>query len=126
MDEEDFERLEGLLQDMSEAAEQGDLDQIVGTDVAFHEFVISKSGQPHCSQIWRAIIPRVRAYFYADGLWRENSEEVIDEHRELLHTMQTRDEAKILAEIEKHIRHRPRRSAGRSHSETAEGRRQEV
>jgi DNA-binding GntR family transcriptional regulator len=88
--------------------------------------VISKSGQPHCSQIWRAIIPRVRAYFYADGLWRENSEEVIDEHRELLHVLRTRDEAKILAEVEKHIHHRPLRSAGRSRSETAEARRQEV
>jgi DNA-binding GntR family transcriptional regulator len=126
MDEEDFERLEGLIRDMSEAAERGDLDRIVGMEVGFHEFVISKSGQPHCSQIWRAIIPRVRAYFYADGLWRENSEEVIDEHRELLHVMRTRDEAKVLAEVEKHIRHRPRRSAGRSHSETAGAGRQEV
>jgi DNA-binding GntR family transcriptional regulator len=126
MDEEDFERLEGLIQDMSEAAERGDLDRIVGTEVAFHEFVISKSGQPHCSQIWRAIIPRVRAYFYADGLWRENSEEVIDEHRELLQVMRTRDEAKVLAEVEKHIRHRPRRSAGRSPSETAGAGRQEA
>ena len=114
MEEEDFEQLEGLVRDMSEAAEQGNLDRIVGTDVGFHEFVISRSGQPHCSQIWRAIIPRVRAYFYADGLWRENSQEVIDEHRELLRVMRTRDEARILAEVEKHIRHRPRRSTGRS------------
>ena len=126
MDEEDFERLEGLIRDISEAAERGDLDRIVGTEVAFHEFVISKSGQPHCSQIWRAIIPRVRAYFYADGLCRENPEEVIDEHRELLQVMRTRDEAKVLAEVEKHIRHRPRRSAGRSPSETAGAGRQEA
>lgn len=117
MDEEDFERLEGLIRDISEAAERGDLDQIVGTDIGFHEFVISRSEQPHCSQIWRAIISRVRAYFYADGLWRENSEEVIDEHRELLHVMRTRDEANVLAEVEKHIHHRPRRSAGRSPGE---------
>ena len=121
MDEGDFERLEALIREMSEAAERGDLDRIVGTDVGFHEFVISKSGQPHCSQIWRAIIPRVRAYFYADGLWRENSqEEVIDEHRELLDVMRTGDEAGVLAEVEKHIRHRPRRSAGGSPGE-AEG-----
>jgi DNA-binding GntR family transcriptional regulator len=119
MDEEDFERLEDLIRDMSEAAERRDLDQIVGTELAFHEFVISKSGQPHCSQIWRAIIPRVRAYFYADGLWRENSEEVIDEHRELLHVMRTGDVAKVLTEVEKHIRHRPRRSTGRSTGEAA-------
>src|ERR687885_2825181 len=81
MDEEDFERLEGLIRDISEAAERGDLDRIVGTEVAFHEFVISKSGQPHCSQIWRAIIPPGRAYFYADGGWGGKPEEGIGGER---------------------------------------------
>ena len=119
MDEEAFKRLEGLIRVMSEAAERGDLDRIVGTDVGFHEFVISKSGQPHCSQIWRAIIPRVRAYFYADGHERTMLFIIGPEHRELLHVMRTGDEAKVLAEVETHIRHRPRRSAGRSPGEAA-------
>src|SRR5215212_893816 len=114
MNEEDFDRLEGLIREMSVAAERGDLDGIVETDVGFHEFVISKSGQPHCLQIWRAIIPRVRAYFYSDGLWRQNSEEVIDEHRELLLVLRTRDEARVLTEVDKHIHHRPQRSGERS------------
>jgi DNA-binding GntR family transcriptional regulator len=114
MNEEDFDRLEGLIREMSVAAERGDLDGIVETDVGFHEFVISKSGQPHCLQIWRAIIPRVRAYFYSDGLWRQNSEEVIDEHRELLRVLRTRDEARVLTEVDKHIHHRPQRSGERS------------
>jgi DNA-binding GntR family transcriptional regulator len=114
MNEEDFDRLEGLIREMSVAAERGDLDGIVETDVGFHEFVISKSGQTHCLQIWRAIIPRVRAYFYSDGLWRQNSEEVIDEHRELLLVLRTRDEARVLTEVDKHIHHRPQRSGERS------------
>ena len=114
MNEEDFDRLEGLIREMSVAAERGDLDGIVESDVGFHEFVISKSGQPHCLQIWRAIIPRVRAYFYSDGLWRQNSEEVIDEHRELLLVLRTRDEARVLTEVDKHIHHRPQRSGERS------------
>jgi DNA-binding GntR family transcriptional regulator len=114
MNEEDFDRLEGLIREMSVAAERGDLDGIVETDVGFHEFVISKSGQPHCLQIWRAIIPRVRTYFYSDGLWRQNSEEVIDEHRELLLVLRTRDEARVLTEVDKHIHHRPQRSGERS------------
>ena len=114
MNEEDFDRLEGLIREMSVAAERGDLDGIVETDVGFHEFVISKSGQPHCLQIWRAIIPRVRAYFYSDGLWRQNSDEVIDEHRELLLVLRTRDEARVLTEVDKHIHHRPQRSGERS------------
>jgi len=114
MNEEDFDRLEGLIREMSVAAEWDDLDGIVGTDVGFHEFVISKSGQPHCLQIWRAIIPRVRAYFYSDGFWRQNPEEVIDEHRELLLILRTRDEARVLTEVDKHIHHRPQRSGERS------------
>ena len=52
---------------MREAAADGDLLRCVEADIRFHEFVLSCSGQPHTTQVWRSIAPRIRAYFFRYG-----------------------------------------------------------
>ena len=54
--------------------------------------MISASGQLHTMQIWRTIWPRIRAYFFRYEQHR-NFEETVEEHRELLAALQTRDPA---------------------------------
>lgn len=105
--EADFAELRALVGEMEDAAVAFDLDKIVETDVRFHELVISRSRLAHCEQIWRTIVPRVRAYFYGDAPLHEHLGVIAAEHRELLRVLETKDETKLLPEVENHVRHRP-------------------
>ena len=87
---------------MEQAGKANDLIKLVEADLAFHEIVISASGQLHTVQIWRTIWPRIRAYFYRYERFR-SFEETVEEHRELLDALQTRDPAIVLAQLERHI-----------------------
>jgi DNA-binding GntR family transcriptional regulator len=100
---EDLAELEGLVAAMDAAAAAGDLEPIVEADVQFHDLVLRRSEQPHCLQIWRAISPRVRAFFYRSGPRHASLAEIADEHRELLAAMRTGDVGRTLAVLEPHI-----------------------
>ena len=64
--------------------------------------MIAASGQTHTVQIWRTIWPRIRAYFYRYGRARD-LEQMVDEHRELLAALQSRDSKQVLSVLERHI-----------------------
>jgi DNA-binding GntR family transcriptional regulator len=102
MNDDDFAELGKQIWLMEQAARADDLARIVEADLRFHEIVIGASGQPHTVQIWRTIWPRIRAYFYRYGrgqdLWR-----MVDEHRDLLAALQSRDPVRMLAVLEQHI-----------------------
>lgn len=87
---------------MEQAARADDLPRLVEADLRFHEVVIAASGQTHTVQIWRTIWPRIRAYFYRYGRGQD-LQRMVDEHRELLETLQSRDPARMLAVLEQHI-----------------------
>jgi DNA-binding GntR family transcriptional regulator len=102
MTDADFAELGKQIWVMERAARSGDLLKVVEADLRFHDIVISSAGQPHTTQIWRSIWPRIRAYFFRYG--RGASLDVmVAEHRELLEVLQTRDEARVLRQLERHI-----------------------
>lgn len=102
MSDDDFAELGKQIWLMEQAGRSHDLIKLVEADLGFHEIVISASGQPHTMQIWRTIWPRIRAYFYRYERAR-NFEVTVEEHRELLAALQTRDPEIVLAQLEKHI-----------------------
>jgi DNA-binding GntR family transcriptional regulator len=53
-------------------------------------------------QVWRSIWPRIRNYFIRYGRFRE-LDSIVDEHRELLEAMRSRDLEQTLAVLERHI-----------------------
>ena len=102
MTDTDFAELGKQIWVMERAARSGDLLKVVEADLRFHDIVISSAGQPHTTQVWRSIWPRIRAYFFRYG--RGASLDVmVAEHRELLEVLQTRDEARVLRQLERHI-----------------------
>jgi DNA-binding GntR family transcriptional regulator len=107
LDPADFTRLQELVGAMATAALADDHRSIVEADIQFHELVIVKSGWPHCEQIWRTIVPRVRAYFYDDAPHHASLSDIVTEHQELLAVMRTGDDASTALEVERHIRRRP-------------------
>ena len=90
MTDEDFAELGKQVWLMEQAAAADDLARHVEADLRFHEIVISASGQTHTVQIWRTIWPRIRAYFFRYGRG-QNLKRMVDEHRDLLAALQTRD-----------------------------------
>jgi DNA-binding GntR family transcriptional regulator len=102
MTDADFAELGKQIWVMERAARENDLLKVVEADLRFHDIVMSSAEQPHTTQIWRTIWPRIRAYFFRYG--RTASLEVmVDEHRELLDVLQTRDEKRVLQQLERHI-----------------------
>lgn len=102
MTDDDFAELGKQIWLMEEAGKADDLMKLVEADLAFHEIVITASGQLHTVQIWRTIWPRIRAYFYRYESFR-NFEETVREHRVLLAALQTRDPKTVLTQLERHI-----------------------
>jgi DNA-binding GntR family transcriptional regulator len=102
MTDEDFAELGKQVWLMEQAAHANDLLRHVEADLRFHEIVIAASGQTHTVQIWRTIWPRIRAYFYRYGRGQD-LHRMVDEHRELLATLQSRDPDLVLAQLELHI-----------------------
>jgi DNA-binding GntR family transcriptional regulator len=102
MTDEDFAELGKQVWLMEQAAAANDLAGHVEADLCFHEIVISASGQTHTVQIWRTIWPRIRAYFYRYGRGQDLAR-MVDEHRDLLVALQSRDPAQMLAQLERHI-----------------------
>ena len=98
----DFAELGKQVWRMEQAAQQEDLQTIVEADLAFHEFVLSHARQPHAAQLWRSIAPRIRAYFLRYGEFRD-LDAIVDEHRDLLTALQTRDPDTVLPVLEAHI-----------------------
>lgn len=102
MDDSDFAELAKEVWLMTEAARTGDLLQSVEADIRFHEFVLSRSGQTHTAQLWGAIAPRIRAYFFRYG--RESDlARIATEHSELLAAMQSRKPSVVTKALQKHI-----------------------
>jgi len=102
MTEDDFAELAKEVWLMGEAARADDLMSAVEADIRFHEFVLSRSGQQHSAQLWGAIAPRIRAYFFRYGRVSD-LQRIAREHRELLAAMQTRNPDVWARALEQHI-----------------------
>jgi len=102
MTEADFAELGKQIWMMEQAAQADDLVKLVEADLRFHDIVISSSGQTHTVQIWRSIWPRIRAYFFRYGRGKSLAT-MVEEHRELLAALQSRDPELVLRVLEQHI-----------------------
>lgn len=109
--EADVAELERILARMEKAILEGDLIGLVETDVAFHGLVMSRSGQPHTTQIWGTIAPRIRAYFYTHLRDVMPSKELLDripgEHRALFDALVSRDGERVARLLLEHVRDLP-------------------
>jgi DNA-binding GntR family transcriptional regulator len=102
MSEQDFAELAKQVWLMGEAGRDGDLLRSVEADIRFHEFVLSCSGQPHTTQIWGSIAPRIRAYFFRYGRWSDLTR-IAHEHEQLLSALRSDNHKDLMHVVERHI-----------------------
>lgn len=103
LDNGDLLLLQSLVDDMHAAADQENPERLADADVRFHEHVIIRSAQPHCLQMWRAIQPRVRAYFRRDAPTYGTQHALAVQHQELLDALTGREPGVVQAAVERHI-----------------------
>lgn len=103
LEDEDLGNLQDLVDEMRAAAERQDADTLADADVRFHQYVIEHSGQPHCLQMWRAIQPRVRAYFRRDAPRYGRHPDLAAQHQELLDALRTRSADVVRKAVEDHV-----------------------
>jgi len=99
----DLDALQQLVDQMRKPSEVDREDQLADLDIKFHEFVIERSEQQHCLQIWRSIQTRVRAYFRRDATRYTSPDAVADQHQDLLDQLRTRDLGHIVKAIDDHV-----------------------
>jgi DNA-binding GntR family transcriptional regulator len=102
MNEGHFAELAKEVWLMGEASRTNDLLASVEADIRFHEFVLAHSGQTHSAQLWGAIAPRIRAYFFRYGR-KADLGKIAREHGQLLAAMQSRKPSVVAKALEKHI-----------------------
>lgn len=99
----DLDRLATIIDDMRQAAERGDLAQVVELDMEFHRHVMTVSGQFHCLQLWDLIAPRIRGLFYRMGPQHDSLQAIADQHADLLEALRSGDTARAHATLLDHI-----------------------
>jgi DNA-binding GntR family transcriptional regulator len=89
---------------MHGAAQRADILEVNDLDVEFHETILIIAAQPHCLQLWRMILPRIRAYFYQ---WTAKDAaslmKIAQQHQTLLSVLNRRNLRTISSTLKMHI-----------------------
>lgn len=103
IDEQELAHLESYIVAMKEAAEQHNLDKIVESDLAFHEYVIGLAGMPGLMGTWTSIYNRIHLHFLIQGKAYTDLNDLWKEHERLLQAIRTRDMEQIREVWSEHI-----------------------
>jgi DNA-binding GntR family transcriptional regulator len=103
MSDEDWARLEAIVEEMGRQAQSASLVALNDLDVAFHQTAIAASGSPHADQLWRSVLPRIRVQFRRLAPLHRELSEIQEEHRRLLTALKSRDAETIVAALQEHI-----------------------
>lgn len=100
----DLCKLQGFVDQMFDAAKRQDLFAVNDLDIQYHDFVLTAANQPHCLQLWRLVLPRVRSYFYQ---WTPRDTEslmwVAQQHKDLLEALKRRQAKLIEKVVKQHV-----------------------
>lgn len=102
INENGFKKLEEIIEEMSEGAEENNLKIVVDKDVEFHYYLINLAGYRSLLQLWQGMVNRVRINFFQEGL-KKDIFTIVDEHKELLKILRTKDTEAIVSAFVAHV-----------------------
>jgi DNA-binding GntR family transcriptional regulator len=100
--EDDFRVLAEILQRMKLACRQGNYAGTVESDIAFHRFLLERTGQPDLLAIWSTIVARIRRHFER-LVHNKRRFDVLRRHQELVEIFRTGDKGAAVKALAKHI-----------------------
>ncbi|GAA3399718.1 GntR family transcriptional regulator [Paenibacillus hodogayensis] len=101
--EHELERLSSFVLDMRNGAAQGNLNQIVESDLAFHEYVIGLADMPGLLGTWTSIYNRIHLHFTVQGRAYEDLNDLWKEHDKLLDVIREGDPERIASAWSEHV-----------------------
>lgn len=90
--EQDFQAWESILERMRTACEKRDCIALGEADIAFHRFLVDRTGEQSLSKIWAAIAGQVRAYFLKYHLAYEDLMVIYREHAAIIEMFRSGNE----------------------------------
>lgn len=101
---EDHEQLQDIVHEMQEAADENDLEKLIQQDMAFHQWIITKSGKKMLLQVWHLIDAQIRRYLnVTHPLFFNDLQDICDKHVTLLDHVLSGDVAQAEQAFEQHI-----------------------
>lgn len=101
LQQEDYDRLQSLIDQMESAFQRGDYESLIDLDIAFHTVLWQKSGYALLLNLLESIKTQVVYYMYLTRSGDE--EEYAAMHQYLLDELKTRNEARAARAMEDHI-----------------------
>lgn len=101
---DDFAALDAILDRLELACRRGDWAATVEPDIAFHRFLLERTGQPDLLAIWSTIVARVRRHF--QRVHRTHQDLPIDvyaRHKALVEVFKAGDKDAAVKALEEHI-----------------------
>lgn len=117
---QDIKQLQGLIDEMIEQAEQGDVQGFFSTNVAFHEALVDASGNRKLKDTHRQLLGQMGRYQMRSLALRGNLQRSIAEHRAILRAVKAGDAERAAHLLSEHIRVPQRRLQAAPPEELAE------
>jgi GntR family transcriptional regulator, rspAB operon transcriptional repressor len=105
LNDDDFAQWEEILHRMERACQQKDLAGITEQDLAFHAYILKRTGMPDLLAIWRPVVARIRSHLRQAivKIYDQDLTGIVEVHRELLNVFRSGDPRKAVAALEKHV-----------------------
>jgi len=101
--EEDYDKLDKIVQQMQEASESDDIDKITELDIMFHNFIVERVLSPGMHRTWTSIAGKIQARILILGYQKESLQTAVEEHRELIALMRKGDARQLELHLNNHI-----------------------
>lgn len=103
MTDEHFSDLEAIIEQMRNAGQEENLDQLTDLDIQFHDYMISHASGPAVLALWKNINARIHSRLLYQGIRHSSLEEVAEDHSEYLKRIRTGDPSAIDSYLASHI-----------------------
>jgi DNA-binding GntR family transcriptional regulator len=103
-DEDFFQSLESIVDNMKKHANEADLASLIEEDILFHERILSYNPSAYTLQIWSGIVNRLRLHFIKNTREFTNLNRVPLDHTILLDALKSKNYAYISEVWAQHIR----------------------
>ncbi len=99
LNKDDFEKLDGFIEEQRRYIHHKDFKQLRSTDMHFHRYLIEKSEHPLLIRNWSEIVAQIAALLYmrAEAMPDYNESLAIADHQKILRAYKTQDVAKVKA-----------------------------
>jgi DNA-binding GntR family transcriptional regulator len=103
INDDDFRLWEELLRRLKQACRKKDFAATAELDIAFHRSLLLRADQPDLLIIWQTIVGRIRTHFRKSHTRYADLMDIYREHRDLVETFRTGDEAAATKALKENI-----------------------